>query len=234
MATYRAIVSHVRYWRGGIHRWSTSYQYTGSLTAPLDTAAATALLNADNKMLFGTGTTAGGTYKCAIYSEATGGVPVATYTAFDWETPAAWQAGSASVWPTSANVVDPVAETALLVEWPAGLSRTGKPVNMRKWYHMVPVSTVTGGTQQVSAAQITALQGQAQQLQTVLNPTYGLALGTAGRLPGTPRVSPFYVTHQMPRGRRRNVVNAKSANANYEKVLQLLESNAYSQANSGS
>jgi hypothetical protein len=232
MAQYRAIVEHVRHWRGGIHRWSTSYLMTGSLTAPLDATACQTLMLADNKMLYQKSSGVDGSaYKCSIYA-ASGGVPIASYTAFDWETPASWTPVVGSVWTAAATACDAVAETACLVEWPAGLSSTGKPVKFRKWYHQVPPSAAAGGAVDILSAQVTALNTQANAISVCLYSGYGIALGTAGRLPGTPVTSPFYGNHQMPRGRRKKTTTSTAKQASdFEQVLQLIESQGYKQAN---
>lgn len=232
MTDYRAIVRHVRYWRGTVHRWSTSYRFTGSLTAPLDPTAASTLLLADDKMCYSSssGAVAGGTYACEIYA-ASGGTPLASYTRFDWETPASWIPYAATAWGSRTPAQDAVAETAALVEWPAGLSRTGKPVKFRKFYHAVPDTSGPGSSPDIPTATQATLAAQANNVSICLYSGYGIALGSAGRLPGTPVVLPFYVTHQMPRGRRKKVVPAKQADAQYSEILQLLESEAYKQAN---
>lgn len=226
MPQYRAVVRHVRYWRGAIHHWSTSYPFVGTGGSVPDATACQTLLNADNKMLYSTGSQHGGTYACSFYNVSAGGAAIAEYTAFDPTSPTSWAAGSASVWPTSASALETQAEVALLVEWPAGVSRTGKPVKYRKWWHQVPVSSGVNGGQDVVAAAVTALQAQAVVIQGCLIGTYALALGSGSRSPGTPVVSPYYGNHQMPRGRKRKVASASKQAADYQEVLQLLENQA--------
>jgi hypothetical protein len=208
MTDYRAVVDHVGYWRGTIHRWSTSYSFTGSGTAP-NTAACSTLLLADDKMCY-TPTTSlnGGTYECRIYA-ASGGVPIASYTRFDWTIPGDWIAFNGSGWGATHTVANATQmECALLVEWAAGVSSTGKPVNFRKWYHAVKASVAPGeGLGDILTADITTLTTQAEAVATCLAPTYGLVMGNARRLAGTsPVVSSFYVNHQMPKGRKRKLV----------------------------
>lgn len=144
-----------------------------------------------------------GTYECQAYNQASGGVPIAQYVHFDWTTPSSWIPYSASGYSTASGQADGTAEVALQVEWPAGLSKSGKPVILRKWYHAVPESTGAGSSAQVSAANVAALQTAANNLKLCLS-SYGIQLGSAtGRLAGNARVLPFYGNHQMPRGRRR-------------------------------
>jgi len=158
---------------------------------------------ADSKMLFPGTAAQGGTYECQIYNQASGGVPIATHVAFNYADPSTWVAPAGTVWASGGSLNEPP-EAALLVEWAAGLSSSGKPVKLRKWYHMVPTSRGTGvNPPDVVAADLTALQVQAQAIVGVLG-AKGLSLGSAtGRLAGVASVSPFYGNHQMPRGRRR-------------------------------
>lgn len=222
--TYRAVVRHVRYWRGAVHRWSTVYQFVGTAGSGLTSSDAQLVLNADNKMLYKTGPSLGGTYECALYNQASGGVPIAVYTAFDWTAPGSWLAGSATAWTTTAAAYDGNAECATSVSWPAGLSSSGKPVHLRKWYHSCPVPTVSGGANQIAAADVTALNLQAQTIIGVLAGK-GLSLGSAtGRIAGTATVTdPFFGNHQMDRGRRRKLSpSAAKAQADYSAVLAII------------
>lgn len=209
--TTRAVVRHVRYWRGQVHRWSTVYQFVGTPSSGLTAADAQTVFAADSKMLYNAGAPNGGAYECDLYNQASGGVPIASYTAFNWEVPANWAAPINSVWTTtSGSDIGVPAEAALLVEWAAGLSKSGKPVKLRKWYHQVKVaSSQTGAGPDIVAADITALQTQAQAIVGCLG-AKGLTLGSStGRLAGTATVSQFYNNHQMSRGRRRKaLVNA--------------------------
>jgi hypothetical protein len=231
--SYRAVVRHVRYWRGAIHKWSTVYQFVGTPSSGLTSTDAEAMRAADAKMCFGAVGT-GGAYECALYNQASGGVPIAISTAFDWTAPGSWPGYPTTVWTTaSGNPAEP-AETALSVTWAAGVSSSGKPVNLRKWYHSVPmVGEASGGAADVPTAQNTLLRAQAQTIVGTLA-SKGLTLGSAaGRFAGVATVDPYYGNHQMPRGRRRGTTAAvKKQSSDFQQVLQLLENQGYSQANS--
>lgn len=203
--SYRGVVKHVRYWRGAIHTWSTVYPFIGTLSSALAATDAQALLVADAKMCYGAAGT-GGAYQCELYNTASGGVPVATYTAFDHTNPSAWPGAVGSVW-TVSTAFNAVAEPALLVEWAAGTSSSGKPVKLRKWYHAVPISPAASGSAvDVPTAQATLLAAQATALEGVLG-SKGLALGSPKGVFATgATVSSFYSNHQMPRGRRRKAL----------------------------
>lgn len=204
MGTYRGVVRHVRYWRGVVHRWSTSYQMVGSFSGVTGVAFAHALLTADDKMCYGGGLASfGGTYECSIYDEVAGGTPLVSYIAFDWTTPASWIAHSGTAWGATTGAAETNAEVALDVKWPSGISRTGKPVSMRKWYHAVPSVTPAGGAQQIPSATVTSLNAGALAVQSAIA-SGGVVMGTAsGRIAGTGVALPFYGNHQMPKGRRR-------------------------------
>jgi hypothetical protein len=225
--SYRGVVRHVRYWRGAVHRWSTVYQFVGTPSSGITTTDCHTLLDADNKMLYATGPSRGGSYECAIYNQASGGVPVAVYTAFDWTAPAGWLVGSASAWATpSANPAEP-AEAAMLVEWPAGLSSSGKPVRLRKWYHMVPTSSAIGGAVDIVTSDYTPLLAAATSLVGVLS-SKGLVLGSStGRFAGTaPIIDRFYCNHQMGRGRKRKVTTQARQAVDFEKILEIINGQA--------
>jgi hypothetical protein len=206
LAVYRGVVRHVRYWRGGIHRWSTVYNFVGAPTRSLTVTDAQNLLTHDSAMCYRTSAANGGVYECQLYDQAVGGTAFATYTAFDWTTPGAWVAPTGTGWTTTGVAQEAVAETALQVEWAGGLSSSGKPVFMRKWYHMVPSSAVVGGAVQVGAADVASLQLAAQSIVGVFA-SAGLVLGSASsRLAGVASVKAFYGTHQMPKGRKRKAL----------------------------
>lgn len=204
MADYRVVTRHVRYWRGQVHKWSCSYAFTGSGSTP-DAAACNAFRTAESALLYlTTGDKSNGIWEVQIY-HASGGTPVASVSYFDPDVPSAWIAPTGTAWGSHTALLEPVAEVAALIIWPAGLSATGKPVTFRHWYHAVPVVTAGGGASAdiasgVQATLVTAAQGLGASLST----TYGLVMGNSRRLAGfTPVVEPFYSNHQMPRGRRR-------------------------------
>lgn len=207
MAGYLAQVYHVRYWRGTIHRWSTRWEFNGVATKPIDAAACSLVLTMDDSFCFGAGNAAnGGTSGCSIYA-STGGVPVATVTRFDWETPAEWLAYGGSAWGSTTGLsFNDVAEAATSIKWQGGFSATGKPVFFRKWFHATISPTAVGGGQQIPATNVTSLTTAANAAPAVLS-SYGLVGGTpAGRLMATTsHVDPQVNNHQMPRGRRRLV-----------------------------
>lgn len=200
---YRAVVRHVRYWRGQVHRWSTVYTFAGTLTGPLTAALAQSFMILDDGMCYGGTTKQGGTYECSLYNTATGGVPVATYTAFDWTAFASWVAHRGTFWTGTGFVTEPQAEVAMQVQWPVGLSTSGKPVTLKKWYHAVPQTSALAGAQDVPASSVTSLAVGAANIKAGLS-SVGLVLSTkGGTFAGTGAVEPYYKNHQMPRGRRR-------------------------------
>jgi len=203
-AQYRIITKHVRYWRGNIHRWSNSYQFQGTAAAPTSTDLTT-LTTAESNLLYHPPSGIwGGTYGAVAYNEG-GGAPLSFVDFFDPDTPASWIPYTHTGWSATTNL-EPAAETAMLVEWPAGLSSSGKPVNFRKWYHSVPISNAaTGGAPDIASATVTALQAKAVILTNCLASSH-LLLSTGARFAGTPVVSAFYGNHQMPRGRRRKAL----------------------------
>lgn len=210
MANYRAVVDHVGYWRGTIHKWSTSYEFTGSGTTP-NTAACTALATADSNMCYSSVSGGNGGICEVRFYNSSGGVPIVTETFFDYAVPGDWIKYLSGAYASKTVSPEAALETALLVEWPAGLSSTGKPVYFRKWFHAVKQSVNAEGDSSgdMVTADVTSLTTYAETLATCLASGYGLALGNARRLAGTsPQVSIYYSNHQMPKGRRRKTVSS--------------------------
>jgi hypothetical protein len=203
MTDYRVVLRHARFWRGAVHRWSTSYEFTGSGPTP-DSTACDQLSAQENKLIYSplTGNTLGGVSEVTFYL-ASGGTPVTEKVYYDWTTPASWIVPPTSVWSPRTTAIESNAEVALDIRWAAGLSSSGKPVFFRKWIHAVPLSASTGSTPDVGSTQLSALVTQANVLSGCLQTSYGLVMGNARRIAGTPSVLGFYGNHQMPRGRRR-------------------------------
>lgn len=225
MTNYRAVARHVRYWRGVIHKWSTVYPLSGTLASSNYTAALSALFTMEQKLLFpSSGIVGGGIWEMALYNADTGGVPISVTPLFDPNTHADWISYTGTVWTgVGSRQLETAAETALQVEWPAGVSRTGKTVHFRKWYHSVPTSASSAGAQDIGtddiASIVTALEDGIASVAAL-----GAPMGIAGRLAAmTPEVSPFYGNHQMPRGRRKLTSSAKQSSLNA--ILKILEDN---------
>lgn len=222
MTDYRLVTRKVGYWRGNPHRWSNSYEFTGSGTTP-NVAALNTFVTNESKLLYSqTGVLSGGICEAAIYL-ASGGVPVAQVINFDYTIPSAWPGYSSTGWASKALVLNDPMEAALAIEWPAGLSVTGKPVFFRKYYHAVPQSNGGGtGAQDVSSGNLASLATAAEALVTCLAPTYGLVLGNSRRLAGTsPAVNPYYLNHQMPKGRRKTSVTGGGSTSKIKYVPSL-------------
>jgi hypothetical protein len=65
-------------------------------------------------------------------------------------------------------------ERAVLVQWPAGLDTRGKPVKLRKWYHIcgstphsIVAEGVLGNIAELTSAQRSSITAEANQLRTV-------------------------------------------------------------------
>jgi hypothetical protein len=218
---YRVVVRNVRYWRGQIKRWQSVYPFIGTPSSALGLADAQAVFNAHSKMLWNGGATQGGPYEAAIYDQATGGVPIVVFTAFDYLTPGSWQAVAGSVWSGSGTSLGQPAEQALIVEWAAGLSKSGKPVTLKKFYHQVKPSAAIGAAPDVSVGDVAQLGLAANQLAACLAGK-GLSLGSpSGRFAGSAKIKNYYGNHQMARGRRRKTP-VPPANVTFDKILSII------------
>lgn len=202
MANYRIQVEHARYWRGQPHRWSTVYHMNLAATrAPIDASACDAFAAAEKPVIYPGAQQQNGISSVSIYGPA-GGLPIASKVYFDWKTPASWvNTGVGSAWASTTAALE-AAEVCAVAQWPTGLSKTGKPIYLRKWYHGAP-SSVSGSAQDIAVAQQAQLVTALNALTASLSSTYGLIYASpTGAIPGTPTVRPFYGNHQMPRGRK--------------------------------
>jgi hypothetical protein len=209
---YRIVSRHVRYWRGAIHKWSTVWPFTGTLTSGNYAAAIAATKTVEDATNYNkTAQVGGGIYEIALYDQAVGGVPVAVTTYFPWATPSSWIAYSAINWSARTFPLNPNAEAALQVEWAAGLSTSGKPVHFRKWFHSVPDESPTPGSPDFVAGDITGLSAGLVTYSNAMS-ALGAPMGRGGRLAAvTPNVRNFAGNHQMPRGRRRIALPAAAS-----------------------
>lgn len=214
MTDYRMVTRHVRYWRGSVHRWSNVYPLTGTISAGNYAAAIAAMYAMEQKVCYTpTAVVDGGLYEIALYDHASGGVPIAVNTYFPYATPGAWIPYTATAWDSHAYLTIPAAEVALQVEWPAGLSRSGKPVTFKKWYHSVPQPLTGPGTVDVTAASNASLVTALMTGMAAIG-GLGILLGNSSRLAATtPVVRSFYGNHQMPRGRRRKPLSLAGGSA---------------------
>lgn len=207
MTDYRLVSRHVRYWRGSVHRWSTVWRFTGTFTGPGLVSATTALHDLEQGVNYpGISTHQGGLYEISIYDHATGGVPVLTTTYFDWTNPAVWINYTGSAWAAPFGVAVGNAEAAVVAEWHAGVSRTGKPVRFRKWFHMTPVTVASSGGADISPTDVSNIQALIDSKVAVID-GLGVQMGNGSRLAALNcTVLPHYGNHQMPRGRRRRAL----------------------------
>lgn len=204
MAEYRAVVRHVRYWRGNIHRWSTVYRFSGTVSSGDIPTAIGYIHNMEQAVCYpAPGGGGGGIWEIAFYNQASGGVPISVTTYFDPSTPGTWIPYDGSAWSSLTTALEGNAEVALQVKWLAGLSSSGKPVAFRKWYHAVPQLASGNTAPDVSTGNRTSIQNVIQsQLAPVAG--LGLLLGNSSRIAAaTPVVQAFFGNHQMPRGRRK-------------------------------
>lgn len=224
MSAWRIVVRHVGFWRGQVHKWSTVYPFAGSLSASNYQAVINAMEAHDRGICYSaSGGETGGVYEVAIYNSATGGVPVANQQFFDPTNPSGWYGYTAAGWSTASGPAEGTLETALQLEWPAGLSKSGKPVIFRKWYHAVPQSASNAGQAQVTPANQASLATFSQD-QIAIVQGFGILLGNASRLAAsTPRVLPYYGNHQMMRGRRKKKSSTNVPNSDLQAILDYID-----------
>lgn len=224
MSAWRIVVRHVGFWRGQVHRWSTVYPFAGSLSASNYASVISAMEAHDRGICYSaSGGETGGVYEVAIYNSATGGTPVASQTFFDWTSPSTWYGYTNAGWNTVSGPAEGALETALQLEWPAGMSKSGKPVIFRKWYHAVPQASSNAGSAQVTAANQSSLATYSQN-QIAIVQGYGILLGNANRLAASlPRVLAYYGNHQMSRGRRKKKTTTPVSDSTLQRILEFID-----------
>jgi len=207
MTDYRIVARHVRYWRGSVHRWSTVWRFTGSISTGNIPTAVLAIHDLEQKVGYpGVTTHQAGLYEVALYDHATGGVPLNTTTYFDYTNPSAWINYSGTAWASPFGAALTNAEVAVVVEWPAGVSTTGKPVRFRKWFHTCPTTAAVTGANDISSADLGTIASTINT-QVAIVGGLGAPMGNGSRLAATScNVLGHYGNHQMPRGRRRKAL----------------------------
>lgn len=195
MATYRYQVVSVGFWRGKVKRWNTTFHASSSaLTANIKNAMMGAGFKADEDVL---GDCSGGVASISVYGPA-GGAPISKTVYFDWQATGTWIPYTGTDWASVPNTtpVDASGESAMiLVGNLPGLSRTGKPLTVRKYLHAVPSRTALLYSQpDIDAATQAAVAAQ-------FPPAF--MASPSGVFPTTVSVLPYYGNHQRVRGRRR-------------------------------
>lgn len=192
------VVTHTDSWRDDTaHKWTTVYPYVGTAVG-LTLSDVDDFLSLDAALCYNGTTGSGFISHAAFYDLSAKGSPL-------FQEPVAL-GYDGSDWVTAAGAVGQELnrEVAAVLEWPGGLSRTGKPVTFKKWIHAVPLSpSVAGGSPDIDGATITALKATMASIVTHFA-ARGLAMGNARRFAGTGYiVRSVYENHQMPKGRKR-------------------------------
>jgi hypothetical protein len=188
-------VTHQDFWRGNEHKWSTVYPYYGTYHDIGDTLL-DAIHDLDSEMCYPDPDIPGITTEVAFYNLSSGGTSLISKSYADPYAGTCW--ASVDTVPAVRN-----RETCLVLNWPGGLSRTGKPVNFRKYVHAVADTDVANGSSDLSGTIVTEIEARMTSLITALSP-FGLAMGNSRRFAGSAVVvDTYYGNHQMPRGRRR-------------------------------
>lgn len=195
MAMYRYQVVNVGMWRGKIKRWNTTFHLSNSSS----TSTLYSKMQAVGWKLAGdtVGDCSGGVASITVYN-ATGGAPISQTVYFDWQVPTTWIPYTGTAWAgvAAATPLDASGESAaVIVGHLPGLSKTGKPVTTRKYFHAIPSRTAMNYSDpDISVAVQTAISNvfSVSDLQT-----------KAGATPTSKTVEPYYLNHQRVRGRRR-------------------------------
>lgn len=194
---FRYQVVSVGMWRGKIKRWNTTFHLSSStLTSTLQGKMQATGYKAPGDVA---GACSGGVASISVYN-ATGGAPILVTTYFDWQTPSTWVPYTGTVWASvpEGTPLDAAGESALLVVGNmAALSKTGKPVKTRKFFHAVPSRS--------AASYLDPDVDAATQAAVALQWPFGYLQNPSGVSPASVTVEPWYGNHQRVRGRRKTV-----------------------------
>lgn len=100
----------------------------------------------------------------------------------------------------------PTLETCLLCETPInGLSSTGKPVSLRKYFRGINSGTSEdSGPGVINPADVTGIEGVIAPWWTGMGANNWVVIANSGnQASSAPTVHPFLVAHQVPRGRKK-------------------------------
>lgn len=219
MTVFRVVTRHVRFWKSEIHRWSNVYHFTGTGGGTPNASDLDAFNALEDALLYGPSASDGGTYAVDLYDQASGGMPIVSVSLFDPTDTGSWAGYGGAGWVGTGMSFLGIAEPALLIDWSAGLSHTGKTVNLRKWYHSVPEPQGGDDGNNVSSPNLAALTTAATALQHGFS-SYGLLMCSgSGRFAGSATVQPYYGNHQMPRGRRRKALVSSAGKVSFPASL---------------
>jgi len=226
-------------WRTGRHTWSLTGNHSGSSLS--GTAAEDFMLGDDSPftLSFAPWLTAAGTSGTpvvytdyahqlveAIYYDGSDSAPVFEQI-YDADVPA-----PSNLWPTGTGWLGEIGralytslESCVTMQAEVGLSKTNKPVLVRKFLHGLP----SGGSayNEDGGMSITPTAAGTTALESMNNGSwYGsrVYIARSGNQPAAAAWTVIPGQHQMPRGRRK--VSAKAGAAASESLLSLLESGA--------
>lgn len=202
------VIDHAILWRGAPHRWSTVYNLSGTTPVSSDQyALMEELLAIENDILPPSVSENSGFLRARFYN-GSGGAPTYTINFGVLETPSTWApyASGTVPWTSVAEGLAP-AEVCFNIKTPlTGLSSSGKPVHLEKYFHGVPAYDSSG---ELASGIQTAINSAVAPWASGLATGARVVISPSGRQSSSaPTVQPYCGNHQMPRGRKRKSVSS--------------------------
>jgi hypothetical protein len=195
------------FWRGAPHTFQNRYIMSGAQPSASDAATViTALKDIEDGLFPGAAPAHGvGFVRGSAYGSGSGApFQVTEYNASEGAGTATGFTGPG--WGTPTIVFAPTLETCLMVETPiTGLSSTGKPVRLRKYFRGIASGAdEPQSTGQVAAGDITGVNALVLPWKTGMGASNWVVIAPSGaQASAAPVCYPYLVAHQIPRGRKK-------------------------------
>lgn len=195
------------FWRGNPHTWVNRYVMSGADPSASDAETVMTDIHDVEDQLHANVDAANGIgfVQLRAYGSA-GGPPFATVPYNLTKEKASSTGFGGAQWTGHTQGAAPTLETCQLLETTlSGLSTTGKPVYLRKYYRGVTY----GGTEDYSdesigADDVSGIEALTTIFQTGIGSGSWVVIGTSGKqASAAPVCHPFLVAHQIPRGKKK-------------------------------
>lgn len=194
------------YWRGQQHTWVNRYVMSGSdPTATQANTVQAALKSIENVIHPLVAAGAGVGFVSSRAYGAAGGPPFNVIPYNTSKAPGTATGFAGPTW-TTGLIWAPTLETCLLVQTPLnGMSSSGKPIALRKYFRGVAFTTeLADNTGVMPATDAAGIANACLTWKTGIGANAWVVIGTSGKqASAVPTAHPYLVAHQVPRGRKK-------------------------------
>lgn len=207
-------VSKQGFWRGSPHQWQNRYIMSGAQPSASDANTVANALKVIEDQIHPSASAAHGVgfLRASSYGSGSGApFAVVEYNVGGGSGSATGFTGPA--WGSETITWAPTLETCLLVETRVtGLSSSGKPVYLRKYFRGINSGETEDNTSdQVAAPDVAGVEAAVLPWKTGMGSGSWVVIAASGaQAASAPVCSPYLVAHQIPRGRRRKTSSGSS------------------------